>query len=136
MIRDVRAPADPGDFETSLSKTASDPVEFRARAVGDILHLTVQERTLTKGRARTTGYRIIYAPSSLVAGGVVKPWQFGALADLGDTVTFISAAEDGAIQQTTVAGRSGDHGWYLCSPVGQRGVASPPVGMCRTPWGA
>lgn len=95
MIRDVRAPADPGDFESSLSKSASDPVEFRAKASGDVLILEVVERVKTRGRGQTTGYRILYAPSSLLAGTSVKTNAFGAIGDLSDTVTFISAGEDG-----------------------------------------
>lgn len=134
MRRDVRAPADPGDFETSMSRAAADPVEFRAKASGDVLILEVVEGVRTRGRGVTTGYRILYAPSSLVPTNTVRPGLFGALGDLGDTVTFISAGEDGATQRVTVAGRSSDRGWYLCCPVGQRGVPSSPVGMCRTPW--
>jgi hypothetical protein len=134
-VRSIKTPADAGDFETTMSRPPADVVEFSVKASGSDLIVQVLEPGRTGSRPQNVGYRIVYVPSSVLGGLSVAPSQFGALADLGDTVAYLSAMNDGGRQQVTVVGRSADRGWYLCVPVGQRGVTATPTGLVRSPWG-
>ncbi len=135
MSRDVRAPADPQDFETTLSRGAVPPREFSVKREGDVLVLEVLEATATPGRAANTAYRIVYVPRALAPLGVLEPGKLGGMAALGETVAVLPALNDGGRQRTSVAGRSSDRGWYLCAPLGRTGGYVAPAGACRTPWG-
>lgn len=134
-MRDVRIPADPADFQTEASRLPAQPREFRVRASGTSLVVEVLEDEAGRRRTGNTGYRIVFAPSSLLPTRSLSPAQIGAVADLGETVAFLPAMNDGGRQQQTVAGRSADRGWYLCVPVGQAGMTASPVGLMRSPWG-
>lgn len=134
-MRGVRAPADPADFETTLSRPPLPPLEFTVKASGDSLVIEVLEPASPTARPANTGYRIVLAPSSLIPARTIRQVELGAMADLGETVAFLPAANDGGRQRLVLPARSGDRGWYLCLPVGQRGVAGAPTGLVRSPWG-
>lgn len=134
MRRDVRTPADPQDFETTMSRAPVQPRDFAVKADGTTLILELLEPVCSPGHPVNTAYRVVYVPASLTSGNVVQPRALRALVDLGDTVAMLPAMNDGGRQRSAVAGRSADRGWYLCCPVGQRGVVGPPSGLCRTPW--
>ena len=134
-MRSVRAPADPADFETTLSRPPLPPLEFTVKASGDSLVIEVLEPVSPPARPTNTGYRVVLAPSSLIPSRAIRQVEVGALADLGETVALLPAANDGGRQRIVLPGRSGDRGWYLCLPIGQRGVRGEPTGIIRSPWG-
>lgn len=135
MRRDVRTPADPQDFETTMSRPPVPPRDFSVAIEGTDLVVSILEPTSTSSRPANVSYRVVYVPAALVPTGQISPRTLPALADLGDTVATVAALNDGGRQRTTISGRSTDRGFYLCCPVGQRGVVGPPLGACRTPWG-
>lgn len=136
MRRDVRVPADPQDFETTLSRPPVAPLDFGVTASGENLIVQILEPSASETRVPNVGYRVIYVPRSFAPSGVISPAALLAMVDVGDTVAFVPALNDGGRQQLSVAGRSADRGWYLCCAVGQRGMIGRPGGACRTPWGA
>lgn len=134
-MRGIRTPADPGDFETTLSRPPLPPLEFTVKASGSSLVIEVLEPVSPPARPHNTGYRVVLAPSSLIPSRTVRQVELGAMADLGETVALLPAANDGGRQRLVLPSRSSDRGWYLCLPVGQRGVPGPPTGLVRSPWG-
>lgn len=135
MRKDFRTPADPQDFETTMSRAATPVQEFSVRASGNDLVVEILEARSTPGRGGNTGYRILFAPTSLLPARELEGRLLGAIADLSDTVVYVSANNDGGRQRVTVANRAADRGWYLCMPVGQRGMTATPTGVVRSPWG-
>lgn len=134
-MRGVRTPADPEDFETTMSTQPAPVREFRVSAAGSTLVVEILEPIITPGRGGNTEYRVVLAQSSLIPDRTIRQDQIGALVDLGETVVLAPALNDGGRQRVTVANRSGDRGWYLCVPIGQRGVTGKASGLMRSPWG-
>jgi hypothetical protein len=134
-VRTVRSPADPADFETTLSRAAIAPLEFAARASGTDLLIEILEPERTAGRAGNTSYRVVFIPSSLLPANSIRSDRLDVAADLGDPVVTLGALNDGGRRRQLVPNRSADRGWYAVVPVGQRGVAGAVVGLARSPWG-
>lgn len=118
-----------------MSRGAVPVLEFSVKASGTDLVIEILEPRVTQGRGGNTAYRVLFAPTSLVPNLQLEGRLLGAIADLSDTVVYVPAVNDGGRQRITAANRSADRGWYLCVPIGQRGVPGLPTGIVRSPWG-
>lgn len=121
--RDVRAPADPQDFETGVSRIAPPPSEFVVVAGASSTSISVSDRIGVNGRSPIKSYRVYFlaVPSiSLSTAG-----QRSAAVRMASVVTELPASGKGLTLTANDTQFFGQAGHYFCVSVNQQGAESP-----------
>lgn len=142
MKQDVRQPATPGDFETSVQRAPRPP--YRVTSVGlytaggggtGLRTLEIYTDETSIGRESTTSYRIYYLPANLTE---ITPANFavpGFLAGAGRAAIPVGSVEASSDTITrfvipdgpgVIWGSEGKGGWWVVRAVNRYGQMSEP----------
>jgi len=123
---DVRIPADPADFETTQSRSALPPVQFKAVMGSTSTTFTITDRQYPAQRAPTVAYRIYFLPAAFAPSDVNRNIQRIAGQRIASLVADVKAPGRGADLVVTDTTYFGQQGHYYCVGVSRRELECPP----------
>jgi hypothetical protein len=136
VIRDIRTPADPQDYETTESRGALPPVEFSVSTdpnFGVFNRLTIRDRQFPAQRAPTVSYRIYFLPGEFAPSGLGSAKVRTAGQKVASLVADVKAPGRGADLEATDLQFFGRPGYYYCVGVSRRGQETLPEHFVKAP---
>lgn len=131
---DIRTPASPQDFETTLCRTAEPPREFRVslNPSGDVL-AEITDRVVPTGRGATKTYRIYFLATNGQKLETNTPEKRNAAFRMSRLVTEVTATGTGDVLPYTDTVNSGRAGYYFCVAVNEQGQEAPMEQVVEAP---
>jgi hypothetical protein len=136
VIRDIRTPADPQDYETTESRSALPPVEFSVSTdpnFGLFNTLVIRDRQFPAQRAPTVSYRIYFLPGEFAPSGLAPSRLRVAGQKVASLVADVKAPGRGADLMVTDMQFFGRPGYYYCVGVSRRDQESLPEHVVKAP---
>lgn len=137
MKGDVRTPADPEDFETTLSRGPAPPLDLQIRVAPDGQYVAfITEPELPQGRHPAASYRVLYVAPGLAVKSGMTGRMLEAVGDLCEVAATIEGRFDGGRLKVPLTGFAGKPGWFAVVTVSRIGLTSAPAGLARSPAGS
>lgn len=134
---DVRTPADPQDFETSVCRPPRRPRDFFVKrdSTGSGAIFTILDWQEPAARAKVSGYRVYFVAYSVGTYATIgNPLNNSGGFRMSNPVAEAPATFKGGkieIANNTVANAKG---WYYCVSLNRDGQESEPNGPVASPW--
>ena len=125
IVQDVRIPADSADFETTESRSALPPVEFRIISDAAANNFIITDRQYPAQRAPTVAYRVYFLMADIGSTGMSQTSARQAAQRMGYLVGEVQAPGRGTVVSMTDTQFFGLPGWYYCVGVNRLGIEAP-----------
>lgn len=143
-MREIRAPGDPQDFETSSKRPPIGPINYRVEDDPDleVTRVVIQDVANPSDRGRNVSYRVYFlhattTTTALIGDPLTQRQGFRIAQLVGETAAPLRS--DRVFLETKlfrpVAGGFDGKGWYYVVGVNREGKESLPGPPAKSPWG-